>query len=119
YTNRYWPSLDSELARSKALKHLSISVDRLYRLYGILKPASRLAGVRASLQNLLEKGSESDICEACILAQDYIKELEASVIEGQFLQETYCFDPDIVDETPHFTAEEEEFARSGLFVEVV
>ena len=60
YTTRYWPSLDSELARSKALKHLSISVDRLYRLYGIMKPASRLAGVRATLQKLLEKGLETE-----------------------------------------------------------
>lgn len=75
YTTRYWPSLDSELARSKALKHLSISVDRLYRLYGILKPASRLAGVRATLQKLLEKGDSSEISEACTLAEDYIKEL--------------------------------------------
>ncbi|MEO1373790.1 MAG: EF-hand domain-containing protein [Cyanobacteria bacterium J06635_10] len=119
YTTRYWPSLDSELARSKALKHLSISVDRLYRLYGILKPASRLAGVRATLQKLLEKGDSSEIIEACTLAEDYIKELESSVIEGQFLQETYRFDPEIVDGSPHFSPEEEEFARSGVFVEVI
>ncbi|WP_193198170.1 EF-hand domain-containing protein [Nostoc sp. MG11] len=119
YTTRYWPSLDSELARGKALKHLSVSVERLYRLYGILKPASRLAGVRATLQKLIEKGDESGIKEACTLAEDYIKELESSVITGQFLQETYRFDPEIVDKTPHFTPEEEEFARSGVFVEVV
>ena len=119
YTTRYWPSLDSELARSKAFKHLSISIERLYRLYGILKPASRLAGVRATLQKLLDKGDESGIIEACTLAQDYIKELESSVIAGQFLQETYRFDPEIVDENPHFTPEEEEYARSGVFVEVI
>lgn len=119
YTTRYWPSLDSELARSKALKHLSISVERLYRLYGIIKPASRLAGVRVTLQKLLEKGDELGIREACILAQDYIQELEAAVIAGQFLQETYHFDPEIVDQTPHFTPEEEEYARSGVFVEVI
>ncbi|MBW4612016.1 MAG: EF-hand domain-containing protein [Desmonostoc vinosum HA7617-LM4] len=119
YTTRYWPSLDSELARGKALKHLSISVERLYRLYGILKPASRLAGVRATLQKLLEKGDESGIKEACTLAEDYIQELESSVITGQFLQETYRFDPEIVDKAPYFTPEEEEFARSGVFVEVI
>ncbi len=119
YTTRYWPSLDSELARSKAFKHLSISIERLYRLYGILKPASRLAGVRATLQKLVEKGDLDDISEACTLAQEYIKELESSVISGQFLQETYRFDPEIVDKNPHFTPEEEEFARSGVFVEVI
>jgi Ca2+-binding EF-hand superfamily protein len=119
YTTRYWPSLDSELARSKALKHLSISIERLYRLYGLLKPASRLAGVRATLQKLLDKGDEEGIREACTLAQDYIKELEEAVIAGQFLQETYRFDADITDKAPYFTPEEEEFARSGVFVEVV
>ncbi|MEC4815613.1 MAG: EF-hand domain-containing protein [Scytonema sp. PMC 1069.18] len=119
YTTRYWPSLDSELARSKALKHLSISIDRLYRLYGILKPASRLAGVRATLQKLVEKGDEEGIKEACNLAQEYIKELEEAIIAGQFLQETYRFDPEIVDQNPYFTPEEEEFARSGVFVEVI
>ncbi|SRR6478672_4608681 len=50
YTARYWPSLDSSVTLSKALKHLSISVDRLFRLYGILKPASRLAQVKATLR---------------------------------------------------------------------
>lgn len=119
YTTRYWPSLDSELARGKALKHLSISVDRLYRLYGILKPASRLAGVRATIQRLSDKGDELGIIEACALANDYIKELESSAIAGQFLQETYHFDPEIVDKTPYFTPEEEQFARSGVFVEVI
>ncbi|BAZ52107.1 signal transduction protein [Nostoc sp. NIES-4103] len=119
YTTRYWPSLDSELARSKALKHLSISVERLYRLYGILKPVSRLAGVRATLQKLLEKGDELGIKEACTLAEMYIKELESSVNAGQFLQEVYRFDPEIEDKNPYFTPEEEEFARSGVFVEVI
>ena len=119
YTTRYWPSLDSELARSKALKQLSISVDRLYRLYGMLKPVSRLAGVRATLQKLLDKGDEVGIKEACTLAEDYIKELESSVTAGEFLQEAYCFDPEIVDQNPYFTPEEEEFARSGVFVEVI
>jgi hypothetical protein len=52
YTARYWQSLDSSLALSKALKHLSISVDRLFRLYVILKLASRLARVKATQQKL-------------------------------------------------------------------
>ena len=118
YTTRYWPSFDSELARAKALKHLSITIERMSRLYGLLKPASRLAGVRETLQKLLEKGDEQGISEACILAEDYIKELEQAVIGGNFLQETYCFEPDLVDKTPYFTPEEEEFARSGIFVEL-
>jgi Ca2+-binding EF-hand superfamily protein len=118
YTTRYWPSLDSELARAKALKQISISTDTIYHLYGMLKPASRLAGVRTTLQKLLEKGDEEGIKEACLVAQDYIKDLEEAVITGYFLQETYYFDPDFVDKAPYFSPEEEEFARSGVFVEV-
>lgn len=119
YTTRYWPSLDSELARAKALKHVSIASDRIYRLYGMLKPASRLSGVRTTLQKLLDKGDLEGIKEACTVAEDYIKELEEAAIAGNFLQDTYYFDPKIEDEAPYFTAEEEEFARSGVFVEAV
>lgn len=118
YTTRYWPSFDSELERAKALGHNSISTDCIYRLYNILKPASRLAGVRTTLQKLLEKGDEEGIKEACLIAQDYIKDLEEAVIGGQFLQESYRFDPNLVDKTPHFTPEEEELARSGVFTDV-
>jgi len=118
YTTRYWPSIDSELARAKALKQISIATDRMYRLYGMLKPAARLTGVRATLQKLLEKRDEEGIKEACLVAEDYIQELEEAIVTGQFLQDTYYFDPDLVDEAPVFSPEEEEFARSGVFVEV-
>jgi Ca2+-binding EF-hand superfamily protein len=117
YTTRYWPSLDSELARSKALGHLSIASDRIYRLYGMLKPESKLAGLRANLQKLFAKGDKEGIRETTILADSVIKELEETVLSGNFLQETYGFNPDLDDSAPYFTPEEEEFARSGLFVE--
>jgi hypothetical protein len=117
YTTRYWPSIESELAQAKALKQISIATDRIYRLYGILKPAARLTGVRAILHKLLDKRDEEGIKEVCLVAQDYIQELDEAIVTGQFLQETYYFDPDLVDEAPVFTPEEEEFARSGLFVE--
>ncbi|MEG4583490.1 EF-hand domain-containing protein [Microcoleus sp. MON1_C5] len=117
YTTRYWPSIESELARAKALKQISIATDRMYRLYTILKPAARLTGVRAILHKLLDKRDEEGIKEVCLVAQDYIQELDEAIVTGQFLQETYYFDPDLVDEPPVFTPEEEEFARSGVFVE--
>jgi hypothetical protein len=90
----------------------------MYRLYGMLKPAARLTGVRATLHKLLEKRDEEGIKEACLVAEDYIQELEEAIVTGQFLQDTYYFDPDLVDEAPVFSPEEEEFARSGVFVEV-
>jgi len=118
YTTRYWPSVDSELARAKALKHISITTDRIYRIYGLLRPVARLAGVRLELQRLIDKGDAASLKQACAIAQDYIRELEASVIEGNFLQEIYQFDPELLDKAPAFTPEEEEFSRSGLFIEV-
>lgn len=117
YTTRYWPSIDSELAQAKALKQISIATDRMYRLYTILKPAARLTGVRPILHKLLDKRDSEGIEEVCLVAQDYIQELDEAIVTGQFLQETYYFDPDFVDEPPVFTPEEEEFARSGVFVE--
>lgn len=117
YTTRYWPSFESELARAKALNHISIDTDRIHRLYSMLKPASRLASVKATLRLLLEKGDMQGIKEVCHLAQDYIQELEEAVISGNFLQDTYYFDCDLADEAPYFTPDEEEFARSGVFVE--
>jgi Ca2+-binding EF-hand superfamily protein len=117
YTTRYWPSLDSELARAKALKHISIATDRIYTIYGILKPVARLAAVKMQLQQLLNKGDDRSLKEACQIAQNYIHELENAIVAGGFLQETYCFDPNFVDRNPSFTPEEEDFARSGMFVE--
>jgi len=117
YTTRYWPSLDSELARVQALKHVSIATDRIYRIYSLLKPVARLAGVRAELHRLMQKGDQKSIEMACAIAEQHIQDLEEAVIHGQFLQDTYRFDPDLVDLAPHFTPEEEEFGRSNLFVE--
>ncbi len=117
YTTRYWPSLDAELARAKTLRQASIATDFIYRLYGMLRAASRLAGARTVLQKLLEKGDGEGIKEVCLVAQNYIKDLDEAVLNGQFLQETYHFDRNLVDKAPYFTSQEEEFARSGTFIE--
>jgi Ca2+-binding EF-hand superfamily protein len=118
YTTRHWPSLDSELARANALQQVSIATDRLYHIYGLLRPVSRLAGIRLELQQLLDQGDVVSLKQACQMAQDHIHKLESSIITGQFLQETYFFDSTIIDQAPAFTPEEEAFGRSGLFVEV-
>jgi hypothetical protein len=117
YTNRYWPSLDSELARARTLSHISLSTERIARIYGLLKPAARLAGLRAELQHLLTNRDEDDLRRICEIANDYVEELEQAVLDGGFLHETYHYEPDRVDPPPTFSAEEEEFARSGVFTE--
>ncbi|WP_375513975.1 EF-hand domain-containing protein [uncultured Nostoc sp.] len=117
YTTRFWPSLDSELARANALKYTSIETARIYNIYGMLKPLARLTGVKTQLPKLLQKGDENSLKEACIVAQNHIKDLEEAVIRGEFLQETYYFEPELADKAPLFTPEEEEFARTGMFTE--
>lgn len=119
YTTRYWPSLDFELARAKVLKQITITTDFIYRIYGMLNPVARLAEVKTELPRLLEKGDEKSINEAFMVAQNHIKDLQEAVISGHFLHETYHFDPDLVDKAPYFTPEEEEFARSGIFMETI
>ncbi|MFN6465810.1 MAG: EF-hand domain-containing protein [Nostoc sp. DedVER02] len=117
YTTRFWPSLDSELARANALKYTSIETARIYNIYGMLKPLARLAGVKTELPKLLQKGDTNNLKEACIVAQNHIRDLEEAIIRGEFLQETYYFEPELADKAPIFTPEEEEFARTGMFTE--
>jgi Ca2+-binding EF-hand superfamily protein len=118
YTTRYWPSMASELARAKAFRHASISVERIERNYQLLRPVGRLAGVRLELQRLLAKGDAESILQAKKIAQETIGQLEKNVISGQFLQDNYHFDPSLSDPlNPTFSEEEEALGRSGLFTE--
>jgi hypothetical protein len=97
YTTRYWPSIDSELARASALRQIGIATDRIYSIYGLLKPVARVASIRLELQAPIEKSDSHSQEQACKNAQTQIQTLEASVIQGRFLQETYYFDPDSID----------------------
>jgi Ca2+-binding EF-hand superfamily protein len=119
YTSRFWPGLESELARAQALQHISITTDQIARIYGLLKPAGRLAGLRAELQHVLGSRDEDDLRRIFKLTQEYVAELESAVLDGRFLQDTYHFDPERVDPPPAFSPEEEAFARSGSFVESI
>lgn len=118
YTTRYWPSIEAELARASALQQISIATDRIYTIYGMLKPVARLASVRLELQEPIECGDVRRIEKVCAIAQQHIQTLEKSAIEGGFLQESYRFDPDLEDRAPAFTPAEEAFGRSNLFIEV-
>jgi Ca2+-binding EF-hand superfamily protein len=119
YTTRYWPSLAAELARARAFKHRSISIERIEANYHLLKPVGRLAGVRLELQRLLARGDVGSIAQAKKIAQDYIDQLEASVSNGRFLQDNYRLDPTLSDPlNPTYSEEEEALGRSGLYTEV-
>jgi hypothetical protein len=118
YTTRYWPSLDSELARAKALGLAGVETERLEELYGILKPIAQLAALRKSLGELVMQGETARVQEACLEGEVHIQQLENAILEGEFLEKVYRFDPTLKDENPFFTPEEESFARSGQFIEV-
>lgn len=118
YTTRYWPSLAAEIARARAFNQATIPVDRVASNFRMMGPVGRLAGVRLELQRLLARGDAASVVQAKKIAQDYIRELETSVIEGHFLQENYHFDPNLSDPlTVSFSEEEEKLGRSGLFTE--
>ncbi len=119
YTTRYWPSLDAELARSRTLGHLEIPLARIERLYGLLKPEARLATLRDELQLMIAEANDNGISAICEAARAVITELETALLEGEFLQSTYRFDPNLDESAPHFTPDEEAFSRSGIFVEAV
>jgi len=116
YTTRFWPSLDSELTRAKIFGQIDLSTDLVEKLYDLLKPMSQLAGLRRDFQRLLDEKKILDVEETCKLANIQILSLEEAVIRGNFLHDTYHFNPTLVDAPPSFSPEEEEFARSGRFL---
>jgi hypothetical protein len=44
--------------------------------------------------------------------------LEAALEAGGFLEESYRFDPFLLELDPAFTPEEEAFSRTNLFIEI-
>jgi hypothetical protein len=117
YTTRFWPSIDSELARAHALGLGSISIERLTSIYSVLKPAAALAILRDELQLALCHDDPVAAQETVERAAENITALESAVLASKHLSRRYRFDPDMHDAAPHFTAEDEAFARSGLYTE--
>jgi Ca2+-binding EF-hand superfamily protein len=117
YTSRYWPSLDTELARAQALGIKGVETERLYDLYRVLKPMAELANLRKQLGELITKDQKEQVPEICAEANVIISQLEKELIDCGFLQKAYYFDPHLQDEEPFFSPAEESFARSGLFIE--
>jgi len=117
YTSRYWPSIDSELARSHALGELSVATERLVEIYNLLKPVALLAALRLEFQEQLEQQDPIRVEETSRKAQQRIDALEAALEAGGFLEESYRFDPSLLELDPAFTPEEEAFSRTNLFIE--
>ena len=54
YTNRYWPSLDTELERAHAFSKISIELARVYKVYNMLHPVSKLQTLRDEIKYAIE-----------------------------------------------------------------
>ena len=117
YTTRFWPGLDAEIARARALDEGSIEVERLDEIYSILKAGARLATRRDEIVMALEQDNPDFLNNVLRPVVDEIAALDSAVQSSEFLTKTYSFDPARHLEPPHFTAQEEAFSRSGLFVE--
>ncbi|WP_167767230.1 ERV1/ALR-related protein [Jannaschia formosa] len=117
YTTRFWPGLDAEVARAKALGQDAIAVPRLAGILEVLHPATRLATLRAELQLALASGDETEITRIAKAAKDEIAALDDAVERSCFLQRSYGYDRTRTEAPPHFSPEEEMFARSGRFTE--
>lgn len=117
YTTRYWPGLGGELSRVRALGHDAIPVERVERIQRLLKPLSRLSALRHVFQDHLRTGHAGHR-DVPTEAGQAIERLEAAIKEGAFLTRAYHLNHSLGEEAPHFTAEEEAFGRSGIFVEV-
>jgi hypothetical protein len=117
YTSRYWPSIDSELARSHALGELSVATERIVDIYDLLKPVALLAALRLEFQEQLQQKDPIGVEKSSRKAQERIDALDAALEAGGFLKETYHFDPSLVEQDPAFTPEEEAFSRTNLFIE--
>ncbi|WP_461555468.1 hypothetical protein, partial [Synechococcus sp.] len=61
YTTRYWPGLDSELARARALEEPSLPLERIERIYAVIKKASHLSILRDELQQALRRGDKEEL----------------------------------------------------------
>ena len=117
YTSRYWPSIDSELARSHALGEMSVATERIVDIYDLLKPVALLAALRLEFQEQLQQEDPIGVEKSSRKAQERIDALDAALEAGGFLKETYHFDPTLVEQDPAFTPEEEAFSRTNLFIE--
>jgi len=118
YTTRYWPSLDSELARAQAMAQEAIETERISRIYGVLKHAAHLGVLRDELQLALHRPGSDELRRVWHRAEAIVEAAEQAVLSSRFLQQSYHYNPALELEDPHFTPEEEALARSGLFVEV-
>ena len=117
YTSRFWPNIESEMVRAEAGGHAAISVDRVIELYAITKPTARLAVLRDELREAVRVQDDAALSRTIDRADDAIADLVQAMTQASYLTRKYAYDPG-KQETPRpADAQEEDYARSGMFIE--
>ncbi len=117
YTTRFWPGLEAELVLAHALGQTVVDRDRLQELYGVMKAVSRLAVLRDEFVTATDENDKALLDRVYKRSDEAIADLVDAVEATRYLSRHYMYDPDKALDPPHFTAEEEDYARSGFFVE--
>ena len=117
YTSRHWPDLSEELAHARALDQSEISVERVGAVFDVTKAAAHLATVRDEILEAVTARDTAALPHLLDRAQPLISALDEAIISSEYLDRSY-----LVDETSGYDGEQlnpanEDFARSGLFIE--
>jgi hypothetical protein len=83
----------------------------------MLHPVSKLQTLRDEIKYAIETTNKElfDRCKERF--KGTLEELEKEILASGFLQDTYHYNPSLIDVPPHFTPEDEAYSRSGHFYE--
>ncbi|WP_405404177.1 hypothetical protein [Paracoccus sp. Ld10] len=117
YTNRFWPSFESEMAYAAAHGQATYAVADINMIYRITKPAARLAVLRDELGLAFFKGDTELVRDITDRADGAISDLTQAVGDTEYLTKKYFYNVQKVDAMESPEDGFEAFARSGVFVE--
>lgn len=117
YTTRFWPGFDAEIAKLRSTGAQQMPLDDVAALNAMTRPSAELATLRDEIRLALRDGAAGALDDIMPRARDAIARIERALDVTGFLGRCYAFDPERVDPPPHLSAAEEEFARSGAFIE--
>ena len=113
YTNRFWPSLESELSRAKALRSATVPRTRLEAIHATLPPSVRLGHLREALLAALERKDGAAVEALCAQAAPVRRRTRGGGSRPGRSDGTVP-SPDERSPTPAFSPEEEVSPRRRL-----
>lgn len=117
YTTRFWPGLDSEIARMRSSGIQNMDIDRLSAIYSVIKPSVELATLRDEIQFSLNNDKSNTLDTLVTRSTECVSRLETAIMSSDLLRKTYAFDRNKVDPPPHLSEQKENYARSGYYID--